>query len=185
MGLFYELFAALVEEGQQGLAERDEIDERAIFSDKLYRGLPVDRGAIFIYHVVHKGRPLDIEFTFIGTPLFSKRATELLTSLAPEDLSVIPAVLEGTDAKDWISATDQRFAVSILHTLDCLDQERSMYNPNRTYVQRPVIRSSAVGKTQIFRLKYATSRVIVTDRIKSAIEEAKLTGAEFRAVEST
>jgi hypothetical protein len=126
-------------------------------------------------------RPLDYLANTLGVRLCSPRLRE-----------VIDAERGPRDSVEWLPATVTDPAgvphpYFVLHTLadaDVLDPERTLTGPSGSPI-RPVVDPRRVTDEQVMSFPGASVRLIVTDRVRRAIERAGCTGVRFSAVATT
>jgi len=133
-----------------------------------------------------RGVPLD--YTVVdaeATPVVHARVAELLLRLAPRDVQLLPATVDGL--------AGEYFVVNVIAERQCIDEAASRYIEKYTEKDREVfpdkvgryfmvsglkIDKSRVQRAKMFRT-WGWSAVIVDEEIKSAFETARVKGAKF------
>ena len=133
------------------------------------------------------GQPLDFTLGGLDIPVVHSKAAALLLELAPQDIQLIPVEVEGqTDSFSVLVAT---------RLVQCIDDgasEEVRYwkpedgRPEKVGQYRVVagmrIDAAKVGDAQVFRTWGWTVALIVSERIKLALEHAGVTGLRFQEV---
>ncbi|WNZ60840.1 hypothetical protein QEG98_33680 [Myxococcus sp. MxC21-1] len=134
------------------------------------------------------GRRLDYNAAGAGmTPIVHVKVATIFAELAPNDVQLIPV-----DIKGYL---DEYLILVAIRLVRCIDDEASeevMYwkpedeRPEKLGKYRSVygmrIDPSKVGDVKVFRTWGWTGVLIVSEDIKTAMERASVTGAEFEAV---
>ncbi|QDE81697.1 imm11 family protein [Myxococcus xanthus] len=134
------------------------------------------------------GRRLDYNAAGAGmTPIVHVKVATIFAELAPNDVQMIPV-----DIKGYL---DEYLILVATRLVRCIDDEASeevMYwkpedeRPEKLGKYRSVygmrIDSSKVGDVKVFRTWGWTGVLIVSEDIKTAMEHASVTGAEFEEV---
>jgi hypothetical protein len=127
------------------------------------------------------GKPMDFSVTHMGIPVVSERAANLLREVAPDDVQLISARIEGV--------TDPYWVVNIISFLDCIDHERSgvvpVEGPGGGFITAPdyVVDPKRVGDSQLFRLKEDYVKIIMAEKLKSEILSRGLIGPGLASLE--
>lgn len=149
---------------------------------------PLSQQGTFRLRQFQPGRPVDFSTAGVATPVIHDRFAALFTRLGIQgEVQLFPARVEGQ--------TDPYFILNVLNVLRCIDDSRceevhlytdSDPQPEKTGQYRNVVGlridpNRAQGR-HIFRPKGWPVAMIVSERLKSAIEEAEVTGAKFTEV---
>ena len=107
------------------------------------------------------------------------KAKEIIGTLTADDVEFLPLFVPE------ISHT-RYFAIHVLTTLDCLDNERSefgYFGDLRMRIDKYEFKPDCIGDTPIFKLPiFNRNSTYVTDSFKQLVEDNDLTGLEFRKV---
>lgn len=132
------------------------------------------------------GTPLDFTFTDEDVPVVTRRVAELLTKLASPDIQRFPVKVDRMEQEYEI--------INIISRIKCIDAARSELEwwteehgrPDKIgkalTIMKLVVDPSRIGDTHMFRLEESTIAVIVSEVVKEALEEAKVSGIQFKAV---
>lgn len=128
--------------------------------------------------VVREGSPADYLANNVGVRLCSKRLR-----------TAIDAASADADQLQWLDAQviDESGNVRTYYVLhfptlpDVLDPDRTIKSRG-WFVVKPVIARSRVGTHRVFSFPGGTSRMIVAEDVRKAIEKAGCTGVDFAAV---
>lgn len=141
----------------------------------------VDPSLVVRFKVFADGKRADFNRASHAIIVASKKLGELLHLIAPKDIQLVPAEVDG-DSQPW-------WVVNVLSCLDCIDHLRSdiTYYPTdhaRTpgkprAVLKLVIDPSRVEGHHVFLPKGWEVTLIVSDTVKEAMAQAQITGAEF------
>lgn len=136
------------------------------------------------YFIFAEGMRVDFNDCSAAEIITSRRLAFLLKELAPDDIQLVPVEVKG-DAGEW-------WLVHVLTHLDCMDRKHTLfsYEPSRdrkihgqiTGVLKLVVDPERIGDRQIFRAKGWEVDLLVSERVKGAMEKAGVTGAQFRSV---
>jgi len=134
-----------------------------------------------------KGIPLDFTFTNEVMPVAIGWVARLLGEIAGADIQRIPVRVESQEKEYEI--------INVISLVDCIDvdkseiewwKERNNVRPDKAgkphVISKLVIDPTRVGEHHMFRLSDWTIAIIVSDVIKSAFEEARVSGVKFRQV---
>jgi hypothetical protein len=135
--------------------------------------------------IAHPGVPLDFSLTEIATPVVTGRVVSLFEHLGLEQaVQFIPAQVEGQ--------AGSYFILNVLQLIRCIDDARCeevLYwkpedgEPDRIGTYRNVsglkVDPARTGDASIFRPWGWTGAIIVTERIKRAMEREAITGTRF------
>lgn len=115
----------------------------------------------------------------------SPTLADVLYENAPHDVQLVPAVIEG-DEGPW-------YVVNVVTCRDCIDHERSTityfpknherYPGEPRAVYRLVLNLEKIGDHDIFRPKGWEIALIVSEKVKLAMEEIGATGVEFEPID--
>ncbi|SET85702.1 imm11 family protein [Stigmatella erecta] len=133
------------------------------------------------------GTPLDFSHAAFSIPVVHVRVASLLAEMAPHDVDIIPAGIQGQP--------DQFCILNATRLVQCIDDKASgevRYwrpedgRPEKTGQYRAVyqmrIDPSKVGDAKIFRTWGWTIALIVSEEIKKALERIEATGTKFKQV---
>lgn len=126
-----------------------------------------------------EGEELDITWAPFDIPIVSQKCGEIIRSVAPQSVQLIPASLPNAR---------QVLVVNILSIVDCLDYERSSLSvyPSDYYrkdlvgkpqaVLRLMIRPDKTQGMHLFRVANYKTALVASDRLLGALAEARCTG---------
>jgi hypothetical protein len=132
------------------------------------------------------GRPLDFSEAGIGIPVVHVKVASMLSELAPGDVQLIPADIEGQ--------SDQYLVLVATRLIRCIDEKASKVQfwtpedgaPDKvgTYwaVDDLRIDKAKVGNAKVFRPEGWEVALIVSEEIKDALENMGATGTRFTEV---
>jgi len=132
------------------------------------------------------GSPLDFTFASLDMPVANARTTELLRELAPTQLQIFAAAVDGQE--------DKYFIINILPVRFCVDESKSEFmkwtkDDHRAdlasqyrMISRLRVDSNRAAETPIFRLGGYKIVVIVSDEIRDVFVAARISGVRFAAV---
>lgn len=133
--------------------------------------------------IKHAGRSRDINFASFDIPIMSRKVNDVLEAEAPGEIQRVPVTIDAPG--EWE-------VTNVLHEIDCIDHRESLiqYWPNDhpekagkpRGVLKLVIDPDRVEGAQIFRLKGWLGPIIISAKLKAALEAAKFTGLICRAV---
>lgn len=131
-----------------------------------------------------KGNPTDYTMADSGLPVVSGRAAAVFREVAGPDVELVPVKVEG-EAEPY-------YIMNALRAIDCVDEQRSEGirrwgpedgQPNRIGDYKPFDRlrvdPTRTEGRDIFRIKRCLVYLIVSERLKQALEQANLTGLDF------
>jgi len=141
----------------------------------------------------------DYSFTDINLPIYSPRLCQLMGELKMEDIQYLPVRLKHKERGREIEGYH---IANYLRLIDCLDREHSEYTiwtkenllfwERRSYmlgtfrdVRKAVLDITRAGDARLFRLWGWEMMVIVREDVKTAIEDAGITGGRFTKLETT
>jgi hypothetical protein len=159
---------------------------RKVFDWDFTKGTPVKVAGRLKIPIQSAGKPLD--FSEAGTliPVVHVKVASMLSSLAPDDVQLIPAEIEGQP--------EQYLILVATRLIRCIDEAASMVSfwkpehgvPEKAGqymgVDRLRIDKAKVGKTRVFRPEGWEVALIVSEEIKNAMESLGTTGTRFTEV---
>ncbi|MFY0568557.1 imm11 family protein [Archangium lansingense] len=136
--------------------------------------------------IAHPGIPLDFSLTELATPVVTGRFVSLFEQLElGNEVQFIPAQVEGQ--------TEPFFILNVLHVIRCIDDARcehvSYWTPEDgepelvgkyQNVRGLKVDPARMGWLSICRPRGWTGAIIITERIKLAMERAGITGLRLR-----
>lgn len=150
-------------------------------------GVPASIESPLTFEVLKPGRPLELSLAHLGVPVVTQRAADLLVSVSDPQVQLIPVSVEGHPGPFFI-ANATRLA-------DCVDEQTSKGvrkwrmedgQPKKVgdYQGFEALRidPDRTGDLDLFRVARYTIALIVSERLKRAMEEAKLLGPKFDLV---
>lgn len=155
-------------------------------------------GETIVYYNIENGQT-DYSFTNIDLPVYSPHLFQLMRELKMEDIQYLPVRLKHKESGREIKGYH---IANYLRMIDCLDREHSVYEiwtkenllfwEKRSYmlgtfrdVRKAVLDITRIGDARLFRLWGWEMMVIVREDVKTAIEEAGITGGRFTRLETT
>jgi hypothetical protein len=133
------------------------------------------------------GRPLDFTRAGFSIPVIHVRIASVFAELAPNDVQLVPAEVQGQP--------DQFCILVATQLIRCIDDKASEEvqrwkpedgRPEKVGQYRDVwgmrIDPAKVGSTQVFRTWGWTVALIVSEDIKNALERLGATGTKFKEV---
>jgi hypothetical protein len=133
------------------------------------------------FQIYKDGSRVDFNEASHAIIVTSRRLAELLERLAPADIQIIPASIEGDD--------EQWFVVNVLARVDCIDHERSKItyysdsHPESAGKPRGVLKlvldADRIWNHHIFHPKDWEVVTVVSDTVKRAMEEMGTTGVDY------
>lgn len=132
------------------------------------------------------GRPLDFSETNLGIPVVHVNVASLFQELAPHDVQLIPSRIEGHP--------DQYFVLVVTRLIRCIDEQASRIRlwthedgvPHKVGQYKSVrnmrVDPARVGDAQVFRPAGWEGILIVSEKIKSALEGLEAIGTRFEKV---
>lgn len=134
----------------------------------------------------HAGRPLDFSETNSRIPLVHVKVASVFSELAPKDVQLIPADVEGHPEQYLILVATRR--------IRCIDEKASKVQfwqpedglPDKVGQYYAVddlhIDTSKVGNAKVFRPEGWEGTLIISEDIKEALERMGATGVKFEEV---
>ncbi|WP_257459071.1 imm11 family protein [Archangium lipolyticum] len=184
---YFELWDEMSVPGRWVLKQKD-IDEHGKRVDPWLfdKGKAIHLAGRPILGISHPGIPLDFSLTELATPVVTERVVSLFQSLEFEkEVQFIPAQVEGR--------SEPYFILNVLQVIRCIDDARceevAYWTPEdgepelvgkyqKVYGMK--VDPARIGDTNICRPWGWTGAIIVTERIKLAMEGAGITGTRFR-----
>ena len=184
---YFELWDKMSVPGRWVLYQKDIDDHgQAVDPWQFKRGtlLPLERRPVL--GIAHAGNPLDFSLTELATPVVTGRVVSLFEQLElGKEVQFIPAQVEGQ--------TEPYFILNVLQVIRCIDDARceevgywtsedgetdliGKYEKVRGLKVDP----ARLGAVSICRPWGWTGAIIVTERVKLAMESAGITGTRFR-----
>ncbi|MBN1208566.1 MAG: hypothetical protein JXB05_27145 [Myxococcaceae bacterium] len=150
------------------------------------RGTPVEVEGRLKIPVEIAGRPLDFSWAGLSVPVVHVKVASMLSELAPGDVQLIPADIEGQP--------DQYLVLVATRLIRCIDEKASRILlwthedgvPHKVGKYRDVrdmrIDKAKVGDAQVFRPEGWSGTLIVSEQLKDALERMGATGTRFEEV---
>ena len=150
------------------------------------RGTPVHVEGRLKIPIEIAGRPLDFSEAGIGIPVVHVKVAAMLAELAPGDMQLIPADIEGQP--------DQYLVIVATRLIRCIDEKASrirLWTVGGWSAQEggqvpgrpgPAHRQGKVGNAKVFRPEGWEVALIVSEEIKDAMERLGATGTRFEEV---
>lgn len=150
------------------------------------RGAPVHVEGRLRIPIEIAGRPLDFTEAGIRIPVVNVKVASMLAERARGDVQLIPADIEGQP--------DQYLVLVATRLIRCIDEKASRIllwthedgEPDRVGQYRDVrdlrIDKAKAGNAQVFRPEGWEVALIVSERIKDAMERLGTTGTRFEEV---
>jgi Immunity protein family (Imm11) len=129
---------------------------------------------------VHGGQPTDYLANNVGARLCSVLLRDLLDQRRSSDDEVQWLDVE---VVDQIGTKHNYYLLHLVSHPDVLDPQRTI-RARGEFVVKPVLSRARVGNHRVLSFPGATTRLIVADDVKRAIEGAACTGVDFEAVAS-
>ena len=139
-------------------------------------------------NVDYDGIPLDFTFAALGMPVVNSNTANVFRQLAPNDMQLIPIIVEGR--------LEEYFIANALRSVDCIDYQRTEVQfwenapetpPEKVGKPEMIVglhikESSIPRDIEVFRLQDWIPPLIVSERIKKALEVRRTTGIKFAKV---
>ncbi|RKH12925.1 hypothetical protein D7V97_07015 [Corallococcus sp. CA053C] len=163
-------------------AQGHELEDPRLFN----RGQSVQVEGRLRIPVEHPGQALDFTQTALLVPVVHVRVAKLFAELAPEDVQLIPADIEGQP--------DQFLVLVATKRIRCIDEQRSQVQfwtaddgvPEKVGKYYAVddlhIDTTQVGSAKVFRPEGWAGTLIVSEDLKHALERLRATGVRFTPV---
>jgi hypothetical protein len=159
---------------------------RKVDDGQFRRGEPVHLQERLRIPVEIAGKPLDFTEAGIRIPVVHVRVASIFAELAPDDVQLIPADVEGQP--------DQYLILVATRLIRCIDEEASRIDlwthedgvphlvGQYSSVRDLRIDKLKVGSSKVFRLEGWTGPLIVSEEIHDALERMGATGTRFEEV---
>jgi hypothetical protein len=159
---------------------------RKVFDWDFKRGTPVHVEGRLRIPIELEGRPLDFSEAGIRLPVVHVQVAAMLAEQARGDVQLIPADIEGQP--------DQYLILVATRLIRCIDEEASrvrFWTPEHGVpdkvghsigVDRLRIDKAKVGNAKMFRPEGWPGTLIVSEKIKDALEHMGATGTRFEEV---
>lgn len=143
-------------------------------------------GAKLSMRVRHPGNRVDFSFGPFLLPIVTERVGSLIECLSPADIQRIPL-----DVKD---APGSYEILNVVTKIACIDSHRTVgekwteadHRADLAGQWRGIydlyLNTSGIGERRIFRVAGWTTALIVTDDLKTSLEQANVTGLDYRLV---
>jgi len=150
------------------------------------RGTPIQVKGRLRIPIEIEGRPLDFSGAGLRIPVVHTKVAIMLSELAPGDVQLIPADIEGQP--------DEYLVLVATRLIRCIDEavsEVSFWKPEHGVpekvgqymgVDRLRIDKARVGNAQVFRPEGWQVALIVSEQIKEAMDRMGATGTRFEEV---
>jgi len=150
------------------------------------RGAPVHIEGRLKIPIEIVGTPLDYSWAGLSIPVVHVKVATLLAELAPGDIQLIPADIEGQP--------DQYLVLVATRLVRCIDEQASRIRlwtaedgvPSKLGTYRDVrdmrIDKTKVGNAQVFRPEGWSGTLIISEEIKNALDRLGATGTRFEEV---
>ncbi|MCE9668712.1 hypothetical protein LY474_12885 [Myxococcus stipitatus] len=154
--------------------------------DRFRQGAPVQVKGRLKIPIEEPGRPLDFTEAGLRIPVVHVKVATLFTELAPGDVQLIPADIEGYP--------DQYLVLVATRLIRCIDEKASRIQlwthedgvPEKVGQYASVrdlrIDKTKVGNAKVLRPEGWTGAFIVSEELKTALERMKATGVKFTEV---
>ncbi|MFO0820019.1 MAG: hypothetical protein U1A77_18865 [Pirellulales bacterium] len=153
-----------------------EIQAVQFTSGQSYRGPPPH--SVKIYQA---GPPTEVSFGWMNLPVFSDSARSAIESVAAQDCEFFTIDIQGT-GRPW-------HILNAIALVDCFDVNRSEFEQEGEgdqaeydWVYKLVIDPARVGPHELFRIRGYALDLIVSEKVKAAIERLPRHGVSFKCV---
>jgi hypothetical protein len=184
---YFDLFEDVHVPGRWHLDEPVDQRGRKLGTGLFRRGEPAHAEGRLRIPLYFPGKALDFSLAGTSIPVVHARVAAVFTELAPGDVQLIPAEVEGQ--------REPYFLLNITRVVKCIDDEASdevRYVtpehglPDQLGEYRSVIGMridpSKVGDAQVFRTWGWQVAIVVSEAIKEALERVSATGTKFKEV---
>lgn len=181
-------------ENDMGILDRWELGDpidgsgQEIWNGHFSRGLPLSIQLPVRIGMYARGRDLDFSTTALGVTVIHDKVKTLFEQLGLQDqMQLIPITVD--------EHPDRYYLLNLLRTIRCIDDERCEEVGYRTvedgyedgigeYYKVVGLRidPSKVGNAELFRPWGWPVSIIISERVKKAMEEAGVTGTRFTEV---
>jgi hypothetical protein len=151
-----------------------------------WRGTPVHIKSRLRIPIEIEGKPLDFTEAGISIPVVHVRVASMFAELAPEDVQLLPADVEGQP--------DQYLILVATRLIACINEQASRFDrwtpedglPHKvgrySIMYELRIDKAQVGDARVFRCEGWTGPLIVSEEIHDALERMSATGTRFEEV---
>lgn len=185
---YHELFLDSRIREQWVLTEPSDEQGEEIDPWQFFDGHPIDMRGIPRISLATPGRALDFSFTTLSIPIVHSRVIPIFERLGlQQQIQLLPVEVVGQ--------AGPYFIVNVLRVIPCIDDARCVRveywrpedgAPDRVGDYRLVrglrIDSHQAGDADIFRPKGWSSVLLVSDRLKQALEDHQVSGIRFTEV---
>jgi uncharacterized protein DUF1629 len=180
---YFEMTFELAIEGKWYLAHVVGEDGKEILGGKFWKGIYFESSQRITVIPNVFGRPVDYTQTAFGVPIVSSVLADVVQSFGPETIQRIPAVVD-------VFKTGYEI-LNILTVLECVDLERTIVerytehhgSPSKVGQIHTLMNIALVPERveghHIFRLAELKLIIIVSEKLKVALEEHGFTGLKF------
>ena len=184
---YFELWDDMGVPGRWVLHQKD-MDDHGRWVDpwQFKRGTPLHLEGRPVLGIAHPGVPLDFSLTEVATPVVTGRVVSLFAQLElGREVQFVPAQVEGQ--------SEPYFILNVLQVIRCIDDARCEevgYWTSEDGVPELVgkyqkvmglkVDPARMGDVSICRPWGWTGAIIVTERVKLAMESAGVIGTDFR-----
>jgi len=183
---FFELADNVYVPNRWHLATPIDSQGRKVFDWDFTKGAPVHVEGRLKIPIKIPGRPLDFSEAGLGIAVVHVKIASMLSELAPNDVQLIPADIEGQPdqylvmvATRLIRGIDEKASRILLWTVeDGVPQKVGKYRDVRDLR----IDKAKVGGAKVFRPEGWQVVLIVSEEIKNAMEDMGATGTRFEEV---
>lgn len=183
---YYDLWDDMLVPGRWVLGEAQS-QGRPVDPWQFATGKPAKVEPPLTFEVLLQGKALDYSTSPHGVPVVTHRAADLLAKLCSSQVQLIEVSVQGHEGPFFIA--------NAIRTADCVDEQRSLGvsrwtaedgRPDRIgdyhAMDKLIIDPDRTGGLDFFRVDRYTVALIVSNRLKRAMEEAKLVGPKFDPV---
>ncbi len=183
---FFDLYDDVYVPNRWHLATPLDIHGRKVHDWDFKRGTPVQGASRLRIPVQVAGRPLDFSEAGVRIPVVHVKVASILSELAPDDVQFIPAEID--------DQPDQYLILVVTRLIRCIDEAASRIlfwtaedgAPHKVGKYRDVrnmrIDKTQVASAQVLRPEGWSGTLIVSERIKDALERIGATGTKFEEV---
>ena len=182
---YFDLSDDLYVPGRWELGDPQDEGGREVWVDQFVLGVPVAVPTVLRIPICRPGTRLDFSFLVGGpVPVVGQKIADVLLALAPDDVQLIPAVVE--------SQSEPFYVVNVLRLMSCIDEARTDevakwtvddLVPEKVGQFRNVrgmrIDPARTADARIFRPWGWAVAIVVAEELKSAMERVGVTGARF------
>jgi hypothetical protein len=180
---FFDLFDDRYVPNRWHLDTPSDSQGRKVFDWDFTKGAPVHVEGRLKVPIEIPGRPLDFSWAGLSIPVVHVKIASMLSELAPNDVQLIPADIEGQP--------DQYLIMVATRLIRCIDEAASRILlwtvedgvPKKVGKYRDVrdlrVDKAQVGNARVFRPEGWPVVLIVSEEIKDALERMGATGTRF------